>query len=189
MSEVKVLVEGYAGKDGDEWSVTSTATLIKDSGLNVLVDPGANKEKLLQALAGEKVDLIFITHYHPDHILNIRLFPDTDVYEGDAIYRGDKIISYSGNIPNTNIQVIETQGHAHEHCALLVETNEGKVCVAGDNFWWRRDQEQKTDRESLLAHKDAFAKDWDKLVESRKKLLGLADVFIPGHGKMFKVEK
>ena len=36
---------------------------------------------------------------------------------------------------------------------------------------------------------DPYASDMKKLKESRKKLLELADYIIPGHGKMFKVEK
>jgi glyoxylase-like metal-dependent hydrolase (beta-lactamase superfamily II) len=60
------------------------------------------------------------------------------------------------------------------------------VVVAGDVFWWADREEQKTDRESLLFHKDPFAKDEKALLASRRKILELADWIIPGHGKMFK---
>lgn len=194
MSEVKVLIEGYGKGSGDNWIVSPSTVLIRDSGLNILVDPGTNKDMLLKALSGEglepdDIDLVFITHYHPDHVLNIRLFPDKDVLEGGMIHRGDKEIEFPGNIPKTNIKVIETPGHAHEHTSLLVETEKGKVAVAGDVFWWTDDEEQKTDTESLLKHEDPFVKDRKALMKSRKKLLEIADYIIPGHGKMFKVEK
>ncbi len=192
MSEVKILVEGYAREENGTEIASPSVVLIKDSGLNILVDPGANKELLLNALSDEgllpeDIDLIFITHYHPDHILNIRLFPDKDILDGDTIYRGDKEISFSGKIPDTNIMIIETPGHAHEHASLLAETDKGKIAIAGDVFWWSDDEEQKTDYDSLMAHKDPFVKDPEALRKSRKKLLETADYIIPGHGKMFKV--
>ncbi len=194
MTEIKILIEGYAREENGIWSASPATVLIKDSGLNILVDPGANKKLLLEALEKEDlkledVDIVFLTHYHLDHILNIRLFPDKDVYDGNTINISDKIVEYSGNIPNTNVQVIPTPGHAHEHCSLLVETEKGKIVVAGDVFWWKDNEEQKTDKESLMKHEDPYVKNKEALTESRKKLLEIADYIIPGHGKMFKVEK
>ncbi len=194
MAEVKVLIEGYAREENDGLYASPTTTLIKDNGLNILVDPGANKEMLLEALQKENlkpgdIDIIFLTHYHIDHLLNIRLFPDKDVYDGETIYSNDKEIEYEEIIPNTNIKIIPTPGHAHEHCSLLVETKQGKVVIAADVFWWMDDEEQKIDRESLMEHKDPFVKDKKALIKSRKKLLEIADYIIPGHGKMFMVRK
>ncbi|MDI6807027.1 MAG: MBL fold metallo-hydrolase, partial [Candidatus Aenigmarchaeota archaeon] len=87
MTEVKVLIEGYATKE----RASPSTVLIEDSGLKILVDPGANKELLLNTLSKEglkpeDIDLIFLTHYHLDHILNIRLFPDKDILDGNTIY-------------------------------------------------------------------------------------------------------
>ena len=194
MSEVKILVEGYVREEAGVELASPSCVLIKDNGLNILVDPGANKQKLLDALSKEglkpeDIDLIFLTHYHPDHVLNIKLFPDADVLDGDTIYRDDKEIEFSGNIPDTNIEVIATPGHADEHACLSAETEKGKVVVAGDVFWLTDNEEQKTDTESLVEHKDPYVKDKNALEKSRKKILGIADYIIPGHGKMFKVER
>ncbi len=194
MSEVKVLIEGYAKEENGVELASPSTTLIQDSGLKILVDPGANKELLLNALSKEglypkDIDIIFLTHYHPDHILNIRLFPDKDILDGNTIYRDDKEIAFSDNIPNTNVKVMETPGHAHEHACLLVETEMGKIVIAGDVFWWSDEEEQKTDYESLMNHKDPYVKNEKELKESRKKILEIADYIIPGHGKMFKVKK
>lgn len=194
MAEVKVLIEGYAREEKGIEVASSSTILIRDSGLKILVDPGANKKLLLEALSKEglkpeDIDLIFITHYHPDHILNIRLFPDKDILDGDIIYRDDKEISFSGKIPNTNIKVIPSPGHAHEHACLLAETGKRKVVVAGDLWWWSDEEKQKTDYKSLINHKDPYVKDKKALKESRKKILEIADYIIPGHGKMFRGEK
>lgn len=194
MAEVKVLIEGYAKEENGVEVASSSTVLIKDSGLKILVDPGANKKLLLKSLSKEglkpeDVDLIFITHYHPDHILNIKLFPDKDILDNNIIYRDDKEIGFIDKIPNTNIKAIETPGHAHEHACLLVETKKGKVIVAGDLWWWSNNEKQKTDYKSLLNHKDPYVKNKKALRESRKKILKIVDYVIPGHGKMFEVKK
>jgi glyoxylase-like metal-dependent hydrolase (beta-lactamase superfamily II) len=190
MAEVKILIEGYATKE----RASPSTVLIKDGRLKILVDPGANKEMLLNALSKEglkpeEIDLIFLTHYHPDHFLNIRLFPDKDILDGKTIYRDDEEIRFSDNLPNTNVKIIETPGHTDEHASLLVETEKGKVVIAGDLWWWYDKEEQRTDYESLINQRDPFVKDKEKLKESRKKILEIADYIIPGHGKMFKVSK
>jgi len=76
------------------------------------------------------------------------------------------------------------------HCSVLVPTEDfGKIVIAGDIFWWRDNEKQKTDKESLINHKDPYVKNEEALINSRKKVLDIADYIIPGHGKMFKVEK
>ena len=61
--------------------------------------------------------------------------------------------------------------------------------MAADVFWWADNEEQKTDRKSLMDHKDPYMKNEKQLIESRNRILDIADYVIPGHGKMFKVEK
>ncbi len=196
MAEVKILIEGYVKKLKDGWLASPSTVLIKDNGLIILVDPGSNKELLLKKLAEENlepndIDMIFLTHYHLDHTLNIRIFPDCDVLlDGDKMNGADRIFAYSVNIPKTDVKVISTPGHTFEHESLLAETETGKIAIAGDLFWWLDKEEQKTDYESLMSHKDpGGAKDENALQESRKKILEMADWIIPGHGKMFKVKK
>jgi len=195
MAEIKILVNGYASRKKKGCPASPNSVLIFDGNVKVLVDPGSNAKALLEALRKEKIkpadiDIVFLTHYHLDHLLNIRLFSTNDIYDGDTISRNDKIIEYSGGkLPKTNIRVIKTPGHSFEHCSLLVQTAKGKVALGGDVFWWWDDQKQKTDRASLLKHKDPFVKNKAALLQSRRKLLEIADYIIPGHGPLFKVEK
>ncbi|MFH1894306.1 MAG: MBL fold metallo-hydrolase [Patescibacteria group bacterium] len=198
MSEVKILIEGYVKKLEDGWLAQPSTVLIKDSELNIIVDPGSNKELLLKKLAGENLKLedintVFLTHHHLDHTLNMGIFPDCDILlDGDLMNsnKSDKVFAYFARIPKTNIGVIPTPGHIFEHASLLVETEKGKVAIAGDVFWWLDGEEQKTDYASLISHKDpGGAKDEGALKESRKKILEMADFVIPGHGEMFKVLK
>ncbi len=194
MAEIKILVEGYAREENGVMFASPTTVLIKDNNLKVLVDPGANRELLLKGLKKENlqpedIDIVFISHYHPDHFLNIRLFPENDIYDGSVIWSNDKETSYSSEIPGTNIKIIPTPGHSNEHCSLLVETDKGKIVIAVDVFWWMDNEEQKTDKKSLLDKEDAYASNKKELIKSRKILLKIADYIIPGHGKMFKVKK
>lgn len=194
MAEIKVLIRGLTRKISDrEWEASPNVILIKDSGKNILVDPGANP-KLLDILKRENIksddiDMIFLTHFHIDHLLNIRFFPNIDIVEGNLIHKNEQEVAFLDKIPGTNIQVVPTPGHAHEHTSLIVETEKGKICVAGDLWFWKGDEEQQTDFDSLIKLKDPFVKDERALRQSREKVLELADYIIPGHGKIFKVEK
>ena len=195
MAQVKILVKGYAKREKGVELAQPNTVLIFDGNIKVLVDPGSNAKLLLKALKKEKlkpwdIDIIFLTHYNLDHLLNIRLFPEHDIYDGDTINRADKIISYSASkIPKTNIQIIKTPGHAHEHCSLIAQTARGKVAIAGDVWWWASNEKQKLNKASLLKKKDLYAKNQKALLASRKALLAAADCIIPGHGKTFRVEK
>jgi len=196
MSTLKVLIEGYAkeNKDGT-FNASSSTVLIESNNKKILVDPGCNKELLLESLKKENlavddIDIVFLSHYHPDHILNIRLFLDHDIYDGDTIYRNDIEIEYENTyIPGTDIRILETPGHAHEHCSLSVEVNNEIYVVAEDVFWWMDGEQKELTKDGLINMEDLYVKDINVLKESRKKVLDIADYIIPGHGKMFKSPK
>lgn len=193
MNKLKILIEGYAHSSEDgNYKASPTTSLIHTNDLKILVDPGANKDMLLESLASEgltpnDIDIVFISHYHPDHFLNIRLFPDKDIYDGGMIWRNDIEITYSGNIPNTDIKIIPTPGHSVEDCSLLFEDEAlGTVCIAPDVFWWEDGAQDTSSLEALLNLVDPFATDLRALQDSRRKVLSVSDWIVPGHGKIFK---
>ncbi|MBW3003575.1 MBL fold metallo-hydrolase [Candidatus Woesearchaeota archaeon] len=196
MSTIKILVQGYAKEiDGKEFA-SSTATLIQDNNFNIIVDPGMDRKALLEALKEQNltpsdINFVILTHTHPDHMLLTGIFEKAKVLDDTSIYSyNGNIDDHEGKVPGTNIQILKTPGHDQFHCAVLLDTEEyGKVAIAADVFWWSDDEEQNLDKDSLLNKDDPYMKDKEKLLESRKKLLDLADYIIPGHGKMFKVEK
>ncbi|MBN2541435.1 MBL fold metallo-hydrolase [bacterium] len=194
MSNIIVLVKGYARRDDRVWVVSPTSVLIEDSGMKILVDPGANRELLEQGFASNNIDPstvngIFLTHCHIDHILNLRLFPEAILYDGDTFICDDRIKSYSGRIPGTYIRVIHTPGHTARHYSLLVNSEDKNIGIAGDLFWWKDGEKQLLDEESLVMRDDPFAEDMGLLMESRRKFLGMTDYIIPGHGEKFRVIK
>ncbi len=196
MAKIKILIEGYAREDNDGECASSTTVLIRDGNFNIIVDPGMNRKLLLNAFEKEGLSLgdinyVILTHYHLDHSLLVGIFENAKVLDDSEIYSWDgKIETHNGKVPGTDIEIIKTPGHDMFHCSVLVETKEfGRVAIVADVFWWRDSQQQKTDRESLIKHKDPYIKNREDLINSRKKVLKVADYIIPGHGKMFKVEK
>lgn len=193
MNKIHVLVEGYAheGENGT-YVASPTAYLIETSdGRKILVDPGANKQKLLDALESlqvkpEDMSFIYLTHYHPDHFLNLKLFPNLDVYDGDIHWSDDTEEFYQGNLGIDGIEILKTPGHSGEHTSLLVDTEEGKVCLAQDVFWWEDGKQKSDTEEDLLDLEDPYATDTEALKTSRKLVLEKADWIIPGHGKKFR---
>lgn len=191
MNTVDILIPGYAKVTDKGWVASGTTTLITtDSGKHILVDPGANKEKLLQALEAKNletkdIEYVFLTHLHLDHSLLMGIFEDAKVVTFEAITDGDKGELVPTLIPGTDISLIQTPGHEYAGASLLVPTSNGTVGIVGDVFWFEEGEEENLDIEK----KDDFAGSIEQLVESRKKVVDLADWIIPGHGKMLKVTR
>ena len=194
MTDLKILVTGYARVEHKAIVATPNTVLLKSKGKHVLVDPGSNRDLLLEALDKEAlsvsdIDIVFVTHYHLDHTLNVGLFPEAELYDGDGLYRGDTIIEYSDVIPGTSLQVLFTPGHTYEHWSLIARVDERLIGIAGDVFWWWDHEEQESDHNGLIRHIDESALDMDELMRSRQILFDFADYIIPGHGKPFEVLK
>ncbi|MBU0976197.1 MAG: MBL fold metallo-hydrolase [Patescibacteria group bacterium] len=165
MDDFKIIVEGYArpGKSDKEFYASCTTTLLYSKDLKVLVDPGADRDLLLKNLDKEglntsDIDILFLTHWHPDHFLNIKLFPGHDIVDATTIWKNDGEEYFPASdevmskIPGTNIKILSTPGHREEHASLLVRTEKkGIVCVAQDVFWWTdSDQPAKPTLADLL---------------------------------------
>lgn len=195
MNKVTILVEGYAHSNSDgSYTASPTTTLIETENKKILVDPGTNAKKLLEALeknnlAVKDISFIYLSHYHPDHFLNIRLFPDIDIYDGGIRWSGDQEYFYSDFLPETDIEILKTPGHSPEDASLLVNTLDGIVCIAPDVFWWEDGMQKSETLEDLLSLEDPFATDKEALLNSRKLVLEKSDFVIPGHGKIFKIPK
>lgn len=192
MNKVTVLIEGYVDILSDKsWDASSTVTLIQTKDQNIIVDPGCDRPQLIEALKKQNLNLedihwVFLTHHHLDHTILAGIFPNAAVIDGNLFQKGTQGSVHDKAIPGTDINIIKTPGHANNHFSLLVETEKGIVAIAGDAIWWKSDEEQIV----AIDHPDTFMSgDIDKLKQSRQNLLDQANYVIPGHGKMFKVEK
>jgi len=187
MAEVKILIEGFTNADsseGQEEKTCSTISLIRDDGINIIVDPGVldSQQDLIDKLREEglsidDIDIVFITHSHMDHYRNIGMFPKAKALDYWGLWDGQSVDDYPDQITD-NIEVIKTPGHNYDCLTLLVKTDKGVIAVVGDVFW-----------KENYPEKDPYASDLEKLEESRKKVLELADYIIPGHGGMYEIRR
>lgn len=192
MNKVTILVQGYAKIHPDgSWEATSTCTLIETPGKKIIMDPGCDRGRLLRSLGErnltlEEIDYVFLSHRHLDHSMLMGLFPNATIFDDELCHKGPQGKLHGEYLPETDVLVIKTPGHAPRHASLLVTTTDGVIAVSGDVFWWYEGEEQVLDVEKL---DDSADGDFTDLKNSRKFLLEKADFIIPGHGKMMKVEK
>ena len=185
MAEVKILIEGYTtAETGEEEKTCPTITLVKDKDMVMVVDPGVLEDQnmLIEKLKEENltindVNVVCITHSHMDHYRNIGMFPKAKSLDYWGLWDRDTVDDWNSQFTD-DIQIIKTPGHSYDSITLLVKTNKGIIAICGDVFW-----------KENLPENDPYASDKEKLKESRKKVLEIADYVIPGHGDMFKVKK
>jgi glyoxylase-like metal-dependent hydrolase (beta-lactamase superfamily II) len=167
--------------DGDH--VTSTVSLILDGDARLVVDPGmvADRRQILGGLARhgvepEEVTHVLLTHHHPDHTLNAALFPNADVVDAWATYRGDLWLDHSGDgyRPSPHVRLLATPGHSAQDVTWLVETDAG--LMACTHAWGLAGSRPED---------DGYATDQNALVQSRQRILDMADVVVPGHDAPF----
>lgn len=184
MPKVDILIKGYneETEPGVLEKYASTTTLVRAHGYNIVVDPGTHKSKQEYIDALKKFDLtigdinyVFTTHEHLDHSRDIALFDKAEVIDRWGFHKGDEHRFFEDEEYEITkgIKRIATPGHSGpNHCSLLVETDDGVVCVAGD-LWWN---------EGFTPVVDPYAITPEDLDKSREKIKKLADFIIPGHG-------
>jgi len=194
MTEVKILIEGYAKKLKNGWDASSTTCLIKTKNKKIITDPGCNRLRLLSALKKENlktsdIDYVFLSHCHPDHILLAGIFEKVKfiTFDSNLMYDKDHLATFDANVLGDDVKIIQTPGHVLEHLSLLINTKQGKIAIAGDVIWWT-DNEKQVFKLDQKDHSKAKGMDMATLIKSRKKLVKLADYIIPGHGKIFKTK-
>lgn len=187
MAEVKILIQGYTTADtaeSGEEKTCSTITLVRDKDIVMVIDPGVLEDQQMlidklkeEGLTIDDVNIVCITHSHIDHYRNIGMFPKAKTLEYYGLWDKNTVEDWKEQFTD-NIRIIKTPGHNGTSITLLVKTKKGIIAICGDVFW-------KED----FPKDDAYASDKEKLEESRKRVLEVADWIIPGHGGMYKVEK
>jgi glyoxylase-like metal-dependent hydrolase (beta-lactamase superfamily II) len=182
MATVHPIHPGYVREEGSR--VGSSVTFIRDGDALIVADPGlvANRGLILDPLAAlgvapEAVTHVFLTHHHPDHTVNVALFPNAEVVDFWARYIGDQWLDHGGDdwrmTPSTRLWL--TPGHTEEDASLIVETDDGIYALT--HLWWL------TDRTPEI---DPYAPDQAVLDAQRERVLAVADIVIPGHGESFR---
>jgi glyoxylase-like metal-dependent hydrolase (beta-lactamase superfamily II) len=177
-AEVLVLFEGYVGEH-----TASTVALIREGNVRIVWDPGMVPAQgvilePLRRLGVEPEDVtdVVLSHHHPDHTMNVGLFPNARVHDHWAWYQGDLWVSRDceGFSVSPSVTLARTPGHTGDCVTVLAGGTEGVTALT--HLWWSADGPPE----------DPYATDPDALHRSRERVLAAADVIVPGHGPMFR---
>ena len=195
--KIIVLKEGVhpdLGPKGEEIfdvcpEICGTVTLLKaekQGEENILIDTGnlGYEDEILaaldeQGLKPEDIQWVINTHSHQDHTSNNYLFKNAKRVTGIAIWYPDKSLEAYNNmdlIKIPGITRIKTPGHWPGHLSVIVKQNEKTYVISGDAI---QEEYIKTGKWlGVPPNKD--------YVESAKKIVDMADVIIPGHGRIIQ---
>jgi glyoxylase-like metal-dependent hydrolase (beta-lactamase superfamily II) len=180
-AQIDVVLDGSLTSTGG--GVQSTCTLVRDGDRVIVVDPGmaTGAEAILDPLAAlgvrpEDVTDVVLSHHHPDHTLYAGLFPKAAVHDHWAIYRGTdwEDSECDGRVLSPSVQLARTPGHTAEDLALIAGTPDGVVVTT--HSWFHADSTVE----------DEDPEDLEQLRTSRRQILAVADLIIPGHGPAFR---
>jgi glyoxylase-like metal-dependent hydrolase (beta-lactamase superfamily II) len=161
----------------------STVSLVRDGDVRAIIDPGMVPDvagAILDPLArlGESpasVSDVVLSHHHPDHTINMGLFPAARIHDHWAWYRGDRWVDRpaEGFALSSSVVLIETPGHTPQDITVLVGTPDGIAAVT--HLWWSSEGPAE----------DRYATDPEALHRGRARVLEVAALVVPGHGAAF----
>ena len=139
-----------------------------------------SREDILGPLAAlgvrpEDVTDVVISHHHPDHTVNIALFPEVPVHDFQANYQRDVWTDQAaeGFRLTPSVQLLATPGHTPQDLTTLVGTADGVAALT--HLWWT----------AAGPVEDPYAPDREVLRTQRERVLAVADLVVPGHGPSF----
>lgn len=162
--------------------VVSTCSLIRSGAVVAVVDPGMARRQSditdpLRALGVEPsaVTDVILGHHHPDHTMNVALFPGARVHDHWAIYAGwhwtDR--DAEGYELTSSVRLLRTPGHTAEDVSTVVGTPDGVAVLT--HLWLHEG-----------AGISGADEDWEQVAVSRDRVLAIADLVVPGHGAPFR---
>ncbi|MBA2719843.1 MAG: MBL fold metallo-hydrolase [Chloroflexi bacterium] len=182
MTTVHLIHPGYIRDDS---RVGSSISLVRDGDALIVADPGlvASHARILDPLTALGVDPsavthVFLSHHHPDHTMNVALFPNAEVVDFWARYRNDLWLGHDGDgwKLSDHATLWLTPGHSNEDASLIVDADDAVYALT--HLWWRADRTPEI---------DPHAPDQAVLETQRARVLAVADIVIPGHGESFRV--
>ena len=183
----------YWGESQRVRETTATCTLLRTTDFNLLVDPSPYPTELANFLYAnigmtpDKIDFVFLTHFHGDHRYGLGLFPDavwfmpqagldewldanpSDRELIDSFHPAEKQLA-------PGVDVLPAPGHTYGLHALSVMTRWGSLVVAGDAVM----------TPEFFNADEGFhnSVDFDMASATIKDIKQMADLVIPGHGNV-----
>jgi glyoxylase-like metal-dependent hydrolase (beta-lactamase superfamily II) len=155
--------------------------IVSDDGLTV-IDPGmvSSTTVILDPIVGlgyQPADVtdVVLSHHHPDHTINVALFPNARVHDHWAIYKHDVWTSRDaeGFQVAEGVVLWETPGHTKQDITTIVTS--GDDVIAFTHLWWYE----------TAPYDDPLATDLEGLHQGRERVLEIATLIVPGHGEPF----
>lgn len=181
MPEVHFLSNGYITR-GEQNRVGSSVSLVRAGSSLIVIDPGmvSSRNVIIDAIAAlghgvEEVTDVVVSHHHPDHTMNIALFPNASVHDHWAVYKDDVWNSRGaeGFVVADGVVLWETPGHTPQDISTVVDTDDGSVVFT--HLWWSAEGPAE----------DPYSNDSEALHRGRARVLDVASLIVPGHGAPF----
>ena len=210
MPSVEVLLHGES-INTNYGSLGFCSTLLVRGDHNIIVDTGhVGRRRFLLAALAERgltpadVDVTVMTHAHWDHAQNYDVFPEAEVliHEWERKYIRNPhpndwatprwtsaMLDSVGNVKEVEdgyeiepgVRVLHTPGHSAGTMALIVDTAEGPVAVAGDGIAHAGVALTKINANIFWSEKDSR--------RSIERVLETAEIIYPGHDRPFRMLK
>ena len=132
--------------------VGSSVVLVRDGDAIDRGRPGDGRSALADPRSAgrprhgpEAVTHVFLSHHHPDHTVNVALFPNAEVVDFWARYKDDLWLDHDGDgyalAPHSRLWL--TPGHTEEDATLVVEADDGVYAMT--HLWWYADRTPEVD--------------------------------------------
>ncbi len=207
-TQYDILLSGFPGKCGRGFLGWSTTVLLKTRAGYALFDTGGAGDRpgILEGLAKRGVDTrdirtVIVSHLHFDHIANAECFPDADIviheaelsyfdrhwahdravpkYLVEGLLRRPQLSVVSGELDILpGVRMIRTPGHTGGHIALVLQIDGECVVLAQDALKHRGE---------VATSVSAGAFDAKAASASIQRIVGMADIIVPGHDAPFRI--
>lgn len=169
------------------WPMNAYALVCPETNESILIDPGADPEKLAEMLGDSRPLAIVLTHTHPDHVAaleEMRSRLGVPVWAYDGPHHNDMVLDVGRGLRDGEevqvgshaLRVARAPGHVIDHICLLLEDD--NRAIVGDTVFeggpgktWNPEQFQTT------------------LHTLRQLVLSWPDEMVcyPGHGPSFRL--
>jgi len=190
MTVLDILAVGMLDRSetGEVLEAHSTSTLIRSGDSMIVVDtsskymrPALRTSFRELGMFPKDVDTVVITHWHDDHLENLDMYPNAEIYAwdgpaADADLRNINIINDELKLCD-GVTLVHTPGHTMDSTSVFVEGDDRRYAVVGDAIPLEENYRKMVPPRLNV--------DPDLAMKSIKSIAGFADVIVPGHGFPF----
>ena len=207
MPEIKIVLSGYTFNSDQTGLGLSTVALIEGEVLTLVDVAHFGRRVILKnaledlGLSLDDIGRVILTHAHWDHSQNTDMFPNAEIvihakeleysknprpsdhatarYFAETLSGQNVLEVDSETVLEPGVKVIETPGHTRGHISVVVDTEQGPVCIGGDAFSDAGALHRGTP--ALVFWSESEAR------ESIRNIIAESDTIYPGHDRPFKI--